>query len=391
MWLDRRGLLAAAGALPLAACARPSPPLAPAFAARAPLAPLRLSPERLVRITTCLRPFRREGPRIEAETLGDKRIVHNYGHGGSGWSLCWGSAELAAMLALEGGTPAADAARPRRRIAVIGAGAIGLTTALTLQRAGAEVTIHARERPANTRSSRATGTWSPDSRIADSAATAPDFAARWESMARRTWAGHLALVGAPGEPVAFTDRWVVTGSGAVPQPPSPLPEIAFFHGDRLRDIVPAFRAMPVGGHPFGNRPVRHGVSMQFNIHLLQRLLTADFLREGGRILPADFRTPADLFALPEPVIVNCTGYGARALWADDSIIPVRGQLAWLPAQPEAPYGLYYRGVSSLSRPDGLILQFVGNNDMLGVGDEKEAPDRAEALAAINTLGEIAAS
>ncbi len=163
------------------------------------------------------------------------------------------------------------------------------------------------------------------------------------------------------------------------------------HGRLLRDIVPVFRDMPAGSHPFGERRVRHGVSMQFNIHLLQRLLTADFLRAGGRILPADFRSPADLLALPEAVIVNCTGYGARALWADDSIIPVRGQLAWLPAQPEAPYGLYYRGVSSLSRPDGLILQFVGNDDMLGVGDDNESPDRAEALAAINTLGEIFAS
>ena len=34
----------------------------------------------------------------EAETIGDKRVVHNYGHGGSGWSLAWGSAAAARDL-----------------------------------------------------------------------------------------------------------------------------------------------------------------------------------------------------------------------------------------------------------------------------------------------------
>ncbi|MGI8481017.1 MAG: FAD-dependent oxidoreductase, partial [Chthoniobacterales bacterium] len=41
-----------------------------------------------------LRPFRRSGVRIEAELLGDGRtLIHNYGHGGSGFTLSWGCAE----------------------------------------------------------------------------------------------------------------------------------------------------------------------------------------------------------------------------------------------------------------------------------------------------------
>ncbi len=43
-----------------------------------------------------LRPSRKEGVRLELEKmkLGDKdvKIVHNYGHGGSGVTLCWGCA-----------------------------------------------------------------------------------------------------------------------------------------------------------------------------------------------------------------------------------------------------------------------------------------------------------
>ena len=123
-----------------------------------PLAPLRMQAERITRITVCLRPFRAAGPRLDVETVANKRVVHNYGHGGSGWSLAWGSSTIAARRALEGGT---------RDVAVIGCGALGLTSALLLRRAGARVTIYAQERGPQTRSARATGTWSPDSRIAD--------------------------------------------------------------------------------------------------------------------------------------------------------------------------------------------------------------------------------
>ena len=99
---DRRrlmqGSLALSG-LGLAGCATPmgpragSPPPASRFDEfRRPLAPVRAHPDRLFDITVCLRPFRAKGPRIEAEQIGDTLVVHNYGHGGSGWSLSWGSA-----------------------------------------------------------------------------------------------------------------------------------------------------------------------------------------------------------------------------------------------------------------------------------------------------------
>ncbi|RXD90589.1 FAD-dependent oxidoreductase, partial [Xanthomonas perforans] len=93
------------------------------FAAAPPLAPMRPSVDRIIAINGCTRPFRAQGPRIEAERIGRKTVVHNYGHGGSGWSLSWGAAEQALRL-----VRAADPAA--RALAVIGCGAIGLTTAL---------------------------------------------------------------------------------------------------------------------------------------------------------------------------------------------------------------------------------------------------------------------
>jgi D-amino-acid oxidase len=46
-----------------------------------------------------LRPFRRAGVRVECER--SDIVVHNYGHGGSGVTLSWGSAQDAAHLARE--------------------------------------------------------------------------------------------------------------------------------------------------------------------------------------------------------------------------------------------------------------------------------------------------
>src|SRR5579862_6906031 len=41
--------------------------------------------------------------------------------------------------------------------------------------------------------------------------------------------------------------------------------------------------------------------------------------------------------------------GARALWKDESIVPVCGQIAWLIPQPDVTYGVYYRNVNILAR------------------------------------------
>src|SRR5258707_229786 len=121
---------------------------------------------------------RSAGPRLDVERVGDKTVVHNYGHGGSGWSLSWGSSSIAVEQAMATG---------ERNIAVIGCGALGLTSAILLQRAGAKVTIYAKERPPDVRSARATGSWTPDSRVALTNSVSPDFPALREKMCRNSF------------------------------------------------------------------------------------------------------------------------------------------------------------------------------------------------------------
>ncbi|HEV2447342.1 MAG TPA: FAD-dependent oxidoreductase, partial [Candidatus Sulfopaludibacter sp.] len=172
--MNRRDFLGGAAMIGLAGCARTTrttaapPPRPLAYPAIPTLMPVRAQVDRIFRITVCLRPFRAAGPRLDVERVGDKTIVHNYGHGGSGWSLSWGSSSVAVEKAMAAG---------ERDIAVIGCGALGLTSATLLQQAGARVTIYAKERPPDVRSSRATGSWTPDSRIALTSSAPADFGA----------------------------------------------------------------------------------------------------------------------------------------------------------------------------------------------------------------------
>jgi len=55
---------------------------------------LEIEKPRVLRERVGLRPFRKSGVRLEREKLRDGRaVIHNYGHGGSGFTLSWGCAE----------------------------------------------------------------------------------------------------------------------------------------------------------------------------------------------------------------------------------------------------------------------------------------------------------
>ena len=347
------------------------------------LPPIRARTDRIYDMAVCLRPFRAAGPRLDTERLGNTLVVHNYGHGGSGWSLSWGSSAIAVAKAMQ--------ASPQE-VAVIGCGALGLTSAILAQRAGAKVTMYAREQIPDTRSFRASGAWTPDSRIALTSVAGPAFAAEWEQMARTSFKTHRQYLGLPGTPVEWTDYYSIRADQpAPPAPPAapPVPRLDFASYSRsIADLVPKYRKLAPEAAPFRASAVYQTEIMVFNIADYGHTLLADFFTAGGQFRHADFHSPAESAALGKRVVINCTGYGARALWDDESIVPVRGQIARLIPQPEVHYGLDYKHVYVVPRRDGIIVQDVGGGDMKGYGDATETVDRSESDRAVTTLSEL---
>jgi D-amino-acid oxidase len=394
-FLQQSGALAGLGLAGLAGCARSASvpaaggvTLLPFYDAVGPIVPIRAHVDRIFRTTVCLRPFRAAGPRMDVEHVGNKVVVHNYGHGGSGWSLSWGAADIAVTKALQAATGSRD-------VAVIGCGALGLTAAITAQRAGLRVTIFAKERPPFVRSSRATGVWSPDSRIALTSAAAPEFGAQWEAMARMSFAMYQSYLGLPGTPIEWTDTYGLfdtpppDASSEPAKPPAVSAGRDFAHyGARLADITPKFQTLPAGSHPFPTKYADRSVQLTFNVAAYSHQLMNDFLIAGGVIDTREFQSPQDVASVPQRVIINCPGYGGRKLWSDESIVPVRGQIAWLIPQEGANYGLFYKDLYVVARRDGIVVQPVPGGDDYGWNDGNEEPNRQEAEAGVLLLKEL---
>ena len=100
-------------------------------------------------------------------------------------------------------------------------------------------------------------------------------------------------------------------------------------------------------------------------------LVADVIAHGGRIVIRRFETPRDVLALEERVIVNCTGLGAKALFDDAELMPLKGQLIVLIPQEEVNYstnggvresppGVF---VHMMPRRDGIILGGTSERDI----------------------------
>src|SRR5580765_2484789 len=113
--MDRRAFLgSAAAAFTLPSCATTMSRTAPTGC----LPPVNVAADRVIHTVAGLRPYRASGFVVRAEALGDKRLVHNYGHGGAGITLSWGSSKLATQLGLPGHSGP---------VAVIGSGVMGLS------------------------------------------------------------------------------------------------------------------------------------------------------------------------------------------------------------------------------------------------------------------------
>jgi len=363
--MGRRSWLKTAGATALglaatAACGRADPwaRFAGAPEPRRRLARVLVSPSRVIRTVAGLRPFRPSGFVVRAEQRDSKLLVHHYGHGGGGITLSWGTAQLALEAAQPSGL---------RTAAVLGAGAVGLATARVLQRHGWFVTIYARELPPDTTSNLAGGAWAPYS-VFDEERLTPEFEARYVRASRIAYQAFQQLAG-PRYGVRWLESYRLHDL--------PLPRTRL--GEELRDLFPDTRELGPKEHPFPSAHVQRSLGMLVEPFIYMNAVLEDFLLAGGRVVVREFVAAEEIMALAESVVLNCTGLGAKALFGDEELIPVKGQLCILVPQPEVEYVLSTAdGLYMMPRADGIVL---GGTHERGVWDPSVSDAATERILA----------
>lgn len=179
-------------------------------------------------------------------------------------------------------------------VVVLGAGVIGLTTAIGLAEQGVPVRVWAADPPERTTSVVAGALWGP-------ATGEPQLG--W-SLAAKAEFDQLALDPATGVR-QVRGREVSDISAEAPPWLDHLPEVEFCDPATLpHDMLIGFwTTVPLITMPIYLR------------YLTDRLAAAGVAVELRSVDRLDVA----------PVVVNCTGYGARALTGDDELEPVRGQ------------------------------------------------------------------
>ncbi len=194
-------------------------------------------------------------------------------------------------------------------ITVVGAGVIGLTTALTLEQRGHRVRVVAAARLAATTSSVAGAVWFPY-RVGPA-----EKVPRWALRTRR-WLEQVARE-VPAAGVDVLTGYEILGDDGSTRPwwaATPTMEGDALDAEHITvEHVPA----PVTGAPHGWRFVAPRAEPALFLAWLESCL-----RE-----PIEERAVTDLAAERGEVIVNCTGLGARELVGDDLVFPLLGQIA----------------------------------------------------------------
>lgn len=183
---------------------------------------------------------------------------------------------------------------------VVGGGVVGLTTAISLAEAGLATRVIAESPPSRTTSVAAGAIWGP------TRCGPPDRCLAWARVGLSVFAGLTDDPAAAIRPVYGRE---------VSAEADPPPDWA--------GLVPDFRMCPAGELPAGFASGWWYTAPVITMPRYMDYLLARYSAAGGVVTAG---TVASLASLDAPVVVNCTGTGARSLVPDPLVVPVRGQV-----------------------------------------------------------------
>jgi glycine/D-amino acid oxidase-like deaminating enzyme len=236
--------------------------------------------DRIIRSICGLRPYRHSGFVVRPEKIGDTLVVHNYGHGGAGITLAWGTAKLAVDL----GAPGYSGP-----VAVLGSGVVGLSTARLLQESGFAVTIYAKDLPPQTTSNVAGGWWYPVT-LFDEQFRTPAFSDQFAKACKYAFERYQLMVG-----YRYGVRW----TRSYRMSPHALPQTGDFSAQGIvGSLTPEYRDLSGAQMPFRG----YEFARQFDTMLIEPptylpAVMQDFEIAGGKIVVREFHQPAEIAKL----------------------------------------------------------------------------------------------
>lgn len=246
--------------------------------------------------------------RIEAEYIENKLVIHNYGHGGAGMSLSWGSAyEVIDLLDQE--VHKGTIKRPKS-LAVIGSGVMGLSVAHLLLVKGYTVHIYAKEFPPHTTSDIANGIWTPTFMQLESHQDR-DMIARNERITKKSF-----------------DILYDFATNAHPQ----FVGVSLITRLNFSKNVQNFANVSVQFISGLEKKARAELKLVIDSSRYMPDLFNKAKELGATVTERTIANAHELVSVPEEVIINCTGFGSKKMLDDKHLIPVREQLIYLKPQ-----------------------------------------------------------
>jgi D-amino-acid oxidase len=271
-----------------------------------------------------VRPHRKGGVRLSLEqpfetANGPKFLIHNYGHSGAGITLSFGCAGKVREH-VETAIGQLHGIKRRPRVAVLGCGVAGLTVAHELRRRWSHlpIVLYAKSLDVTkTTSFIAGGQFEPSQVWREY--TSEDKRPILEDYLRRA-AARIRQIEDSGTMFRYGIVWRKNYTLDAANPA--------FDDYTPRDVVPAFRR---GTLPFENLKEvgREYRTWLINPTILLPRLMADLRRRNVRFRARSFEDIEQIHALHENIVINCTGYGAKKLFADDALVAHRGHLVVL--------------------------------------------------------------
>jgi D-amino-acid oxidase len=291
-----------------------------------------------------VRPYRTGSYRLDAESASGALVVHNYGHGGAGITLSWGCAAKVRDI-----VRAHVATSHDTEAAVLGAGVMGLTAATLLLDLGLKVTVYADRKPVDTTSFKAGGQW---------AVSVVEYAGKEQELKGILKTAYTTFKNSIGKGFGVSERPNYTAA------PSHNLEVVL---QLVPGLLPKRVSLPRLPFAHHTHPGYEYRTLLIEPPIFLPKLEKDLRARGVTFVHRRFAGRSDvLTSLTEKVIVNCTGLGAKTLWNDAKMVPIKGQLAMLPPQPNLEY-LYGQNGYLFPRADHVV---VGGTFEEGVNDDK---------------------